>query len=103
MTRKGRPAAAPVSQLGVAIQLQRADESVHAAGDRLGLNGTTLARLERGVGRPSYDTAVKLAAWLGWTVEQVMRGSSGFEPSEHSDAKPTGFEPSIHSEDFRKR
>lgn len=33
-------------------------------------------RIERGMHRPSYDTAVKLAAWLGWTVERVMDASS---------------------------
>lgn len=31
--------------------------------------------MERGTHRPSYDTAKKLAAWLGWTTDQVMEAA----------------------------
>lgn len=33
----------------------------------------------RATHRPSYDTSVKLAAWLGWRMERVM-GAAG-EPA----------------------
>jgi len=36
----------------------------------------TVPRIERGTHRPSYDTAVRLAAWLGWSVERVMGAAS---------------------------
>jgi hypothetical protein len=38
-------------------------------------------RLERGTHRPSYDSAVKLARWLGWTVEQVMEAAAAPPPA----------------------
>jgi hypothetical protein len=40
-----------------------------------------LARLERGTHRPTYDTAVKLAAWLGWTTDQVMQAAAQPAPT----------------------
>lgn len=60
--------------------VQRGEASLQAIGERTGVPYTTLSRLERGVHRPSYDTAVKLAAWLGWTVEQVMTAAT--EPAQ---------------------
>lgn len=50
------------------------------AADRIGVSRSGLAGVERGTHRPSYDTAVKLAAWLGWTVEQVMTAAT--EPAQ---------------------
>ena len=74
MARRGRPVSDPGGALGAAVRAKRGVEGVRTVGEALGIAGTTIARIERG-GRPSYDTAVKLAAWLGWTVEQVMSGS----------------------------
>lgn len=42
----------------------------------VGVAETTISHQERGTHRPSYDTAVKLARWLGWTVEQVMEAAA---------------------------
>lgn len=42
----------------------------------LGMDHDHYYRLERGTHVPSYPTAVKLAAWLGWTVERVMDSAS---------------------------
>jgi len=42
----------------------------------LGITKGTYHKLERGQHRPSYDTAVKLAKWLGWTTDQVMEAAS---------------------------
>lgn len=47
----------------------------------------TLSRLERGTHRPSYDTAVKLARWLGWTVEQVMEAASAPAPTQEESSQ----------------
>jgi DNA-binding XRE family transcriptional regulator len=67
-----RSAPTPANPLAAAIQAKREGMSQDDAAITLGLSGVTLSRLERGAHRPTYDTAVKLAAWLGWTVEAVM-------------------------------
>lgn len=54
------------------MQAQRQELSLHEVGDQIGLASNTLSRVERGDRRPSLDTALKLAAWLGWTVEEVV-------------------------------
>jgi DNA-binding XRE family transcriptional regulator len=51
---------------------RRLGRSQRAVADEVGVPHATLARLERGSHRPSWDTAVALAAWLGWTPGQVM-------------------------------
>lgn len=71
-----RPDPKPATALAVAIQARRGGgTSQEDAAAALGLTGVTLSRLERGAHRPSYDTAVKLARWLGWTVEAVMEAA----------------------------
>lgn len=40
-----------------------------------GIPRSTLGRLELGTHAPSADTALALARWLGWTMEQVMEAS----------------------------
>jgi hypothetical protein len=40
-------------------------------GRTLGLSGTYVGRVLNGFARPSLDVAVRLAALMGWTVEQV--------------------------------
>ena len=42
----------------------------------LGVAQTTLSGVERGSHTPSPDTAMKLAAWLGWTLEQVYEAAA---------------------------
>ena len=41
----------------------------------IGISQPTLSRLERGTHRPSIDTALKLATWLGWSVERVIKAA----------------------------
>lgn len=41
----------------------------------IGIPETTLSRVERGAGRPSYETARALAAWLGWSLERVLEAA----------------------------
>lgn len=70
-----RHPARPTTQLGVAVQTRRGATPLRALGDELGLNDTTLSRIERGTHRPSADTAVALARWLGWSVEAVLEAA----------------------------
>ena len=37
---------------------------------------TTLSRIERGTHAPSVATALALAKWLGWSVEQVIEAAA---------------------------
>lgn len=71
-----RPRLPPTSALGTALVERRGEASLDACAEALGIRYTTLSRLERGTHRPSYATAVKLAAWLGWTTDQVMEAAS---------------------------
>lgn len=41
----------------------------------IAVTGTTLSRIERGTHQPSLSTAIALAKWLGWTVEQVAEAA----------------------------
>lgn len=71
----GRPAPTPGSLLGASLQAQRAGRPSTEVAPGVGITHATWLRLERGTHRPSYDTAVKLAAWLGWTTDQVMQAA----------------------------
>lgn len=77
-----RPALPPGTLLGRAIRDRRGPTTQAEAAAGLGIVSLTLSRIERGTHRPSYDTAVKLAAWLGWSVEQVMNAAA--EPAPPS-------------------
>jgi DNA-binding XRE family transcriptional regulator len=46
----------------------------------VGIPQATLSRLERGKHRPNTDTARKLAAWLGWSLEQVLDAAEAPAP-----------------------
>lgn len=70
-----RPSLPPGSRLGIAIRERRGVQTQAGVASELGLVALTLSRLERGTHRPSYETAVKLAAWLGWTTDQVMNAA----------------------------
>jgi DNA-binding XRE family transcriptional regulator len=70
-----RPRNAPTTALGASLVGRRAAASLEVAAAQVGLPYTTLSRLERGTHRPSLDTAVKLARWLGWSVEQVVEAA----------------------------
>lgn len=68
------------TRLGAAIRLKRGGRSQRGAEEDLGLARSALARLERGDNTPSYPTALALARWLGWSVEEVMAAAG--EPAE---------------------
>lgn len=67
-----RPAPSPGTRLGVTLQERRAGRSSTVVGPEVGVTHSTWLRLERGTHQPSYPTAVKLAAWLGWSTDEVM-------------------------------
>lgn len=73
---RGRVPLPPTTALGAAMRERRATSTGEEAAGELGIFGNTYYRLERGAHRPSYDTALKLAAWLGWSVEQVMTAAT---------------------------
>lgn len=79
------PPAPTGSSLGTAIRRQRGAMSQAGLAAQLGVVPLTLSRIERGAHTPSYATAVKLAAWLGWTTDQVMEAAARPAPA----AEPT--------------
>jgi plasmid maintenance system antidote protein VapI len=80
-----RPPPQPGSLLGATLQSRRAGRPSTEVAPEIGVTHTTWLRLERGTNRPTYDTAVKLAAWLGWTTDQVMEAAARPAPA----AEPT--------------
>lgn len=78
----GRPAPTPGSLLGAELQSRRAGRPSTEIAPEVGVTHSTWLRIEKGKHRPTYDTAVRLAAWLGWTVEQVMEAAKAPAPSE---------------------
>lgn len=79
MPRPPRPVG---SRLGAAVRQNRADRSQGELAAELQVTAQTVSRLERGSHQPSLDTAVKLARWLGWTVEQVVEAAGQPAPGE---------------------
>ena len=65
----------PSTKLGAAVIAHRAEQTLTGIAEQLGVTNPTLSRIERGTHRPSYDTALALSRWLGWTVEQVMEAA----------------------------
>lgn len=68
----GRPSQSPTTALGVALRARRGAVGQVEAGREAGVPHTTLSGIERGAHVPSVDTALALARWLGWSVEQVL-------------------------------
>jgi transcriptional regulator with XRE-family HTH domain len=58
-------------KLGAEIRSRRGERSLEAIAAETGLTYSTLSRVERGRAS-SMATARALAAWLGWTVGQVV-------------------------------
>ena len=84
-----RPPPIPSTALGVAIQKHRGALKQEEAAQIAGIPRPTLSRLERGTHRPSYDTALALAKWLGWTVERVMEASQEAVLERAAKSTPT--------------
>lgn len=71
-----RPRKDPTTELGRAVVARRGGRSLQDIGGEMGVSYMTLSSIERGAHRPSVDTAVKLARWLGWTVERVIEAAT---------------------------
>lgn len=71
----GRKPLPPATALSVALQNRRGTSTQREAAKVMGVHHATLARIERGTHRPSADTAVALAKWLGWSVEAVLEAA----------------------------
>jgi len=69
-----RRAAEPTTVLGAAIRSRRTTQASLA--EQVGVPQTTLSRIERGTHAPSVATALALAKWLGWSVEQVIEAAA---------------------------
>ncbi len=71
-----RPRNDPTTALGAAVVDARADRSLQALAKELRTTHITLSRVERGTHKPSIDTSYKLARWLGWDLERVIRAAN---------------------------
>jgi DNA-binding XRE family transcriptional regulator len=71
----GRPPKPPKTALGRAIRDKRGDATGDDVAALLGIDRNTLYRLERGEHGPSMQTALALAKWLGWTIEEVVHAA----------------------------
>jgi transcriptional regulator with XRE-family HTH domain len=74
--RPGRVAGPTTTALGDALRAKRGETTASAVASQLGVDTATMTRIELGA-RPSFDTALKLARWLGedWNVERVMEAA----------------------------
>lgn len=77
-----RPLHPPSTALGAAVRVRRNGVSAAIVAKDIGLTQSTISAVERGTHRPSADTAVKLARWLGWTVERVIEAARAPAPSD---------------------
>jgi DNA-binding XRE family transcriptional regulator len=66
---------APQTRLGQDLRQRRGDLSQDVVAAEIGIPAATLSRVERGTHTLSLSTARALAAWLGWTLEQVLEAA----------------------------
>lgn len=66
--------------LGAAIRQKRGERSFPDSAREVGVTHPTLWRIEQGQHTPSPATAMALAKWLGWTLEQVYEAAA--KPTE---------------------
>lgn len=71
----GRTSQPTATALGSAVRDRRAAAGQVETAEAIGITQTTLSRIERGTNLPTYPTAKALAAWLGWTVDEVMQAA----------------------------
>jgi DNA-binding XRE family transcriptional regulator len=62
--------------LGAAIREKRGSSGGRIIGRELKVDYSTISRLESGDNLPSPPTALALARWLGWTMEQVYEAAA---------------------------
>lgn len=75
-----RPRTFPSTRLGSALQARGQQIAVMAK--ESGVSTGTLCRLEQGQRSVDWRTAKLLAAWLGWTAEEVMEGACSPTPDQ---------------------
>lgn len=73
--KTGRKPGLATTTLGKAIREHRGALTLREVGEALDVSHATLGRIERGAHAPSVDTAIALARWLGWSVEQVIKAA----------------------------
>jgi DNA-binding XRE family transcriptional regulator len=71
----GRPANAPTTRLGAELRQRRGARGQVDVAAEVGIPRATFAQIERGAHVPSIASARALAAWLGWTMEQVIEAA----------------------------
>ena len=67
-----RPSHEPTTALGQALRTKRGERRVYAVAKEIGIAQSTLTRIEQGDGAPSATTALRLARWLDWSMEDVL-------------------------------
>lgn len=65
----------PKTRLGAAIRTAREGKTAQEVAESIGLTQSLLSRLEQGKNQPTTETALILARWLGWTMEQVVEAA----------------------------
>lgn len=76
---------AATTRLGAEVRARRAELGQVEAAAQIGIPQATLSRVERGTHPPSRKTALRLAAWLGWSVGEVVDAAE--EPAEPAKAR----------------
>ena len=79
----------PTTALGAAMRARRGARHGHEVAAELGIDRTGYHRIEIGSRGPAPETAMKLARWLGWPLEEVFaaaRRPPGPAPAPDQDA-----------------
>lgn len=66
----------PTTLLGRSLVNRRGDRTLVAVAEQLGVSYVCVARIELAARKPSPSTALKIARWLGWTMEQVYEAAN---------------------------
>ena len=67
----GMHTATTTTKLGAAIRARRGKSGQIATASDIGIPQATLSRIEAGRTMPAIDTALALAKWLGWHIDEV--------------------------------
>lgn len=66
----------PTTNLSAAMRRRRATRFAATAATELGISSSTYFKIEEAQRKPSPSTALALARWLGWTMEQVYEAAN---------------------------
>ena len=70
-----RPKKPPKTALGAALRKKRGERPSIEVAAEIGISQASLSRVETGKGTITLETALALARWLGWTVEELAEAS----------------------------